>query len=68
MKLWKAECLDENSDAEPGTIVGVSDAGIDICCGGKLLRATEIQMPGKKRVEVKAYLRGNTIEKDIVLE
>ncbi|MBR3785100.1 MAG: methionyl-tRNA formyltransferase [Firmicutes bacterium] len=68
MKLWKAECPDKPCDSAPGTIVNVSDAGIDICCGGRLLRATEIQMPGKKRVEVKAFLRGNTIEKDIVLE
>ena len=68
MKLWKAEALDKDSDALPGTIVCVSDAGIDICCGGRLLRVTEIQMPGKKRVEVKAFLRGNAIEKDIVLE
>lgn len=68
MKLWKAECIDKTSEAAPGTIVGVSDDGIDICCGGKILRATEIQMPGKKRVEVKAFLRGNQIEKDIVLE
>ena len=68
MKLWKAECIDKTSEAAPGTIVDVSDDGIDICCGGKMLRATEIQMPGKKRVEVKAFLRGNQIEKDIVLE
>lgn len=68
MKLWKATCLDKDSDAEPGTIVNVSDEGVDICCGGRLLRVTEIQMPGKKRVEVKAFLRGNTIEKNIVLE
>ena len=68
MKLWKAECPGKTCDAAPGTIVNVSNDGIDICCGGKLLRATEIQMPGKKRVAVKAFLLGNTIEKDIVLE
>lgn len=68
MKLWKAEALDKESDAEAGTIVKVSNEGIDICCGGRLLRATEIQMPGKKRVEVKAFLLGNKIDEDIVLE
>ena len=68
MKLWKAVCLDKNSDAQPGTIVNVCNDGNDICCGGRLLRATEIQMPGKKRVEVKAYLLGNKIEEGIVLE
>lgn len=67
MKLWKAECTEKASEAEPGTIVSVSDEGIEICCGGRILRATEIQMPGKKRVEVRAFLRGNQIEKGEVL-
>ena len=67
MKLWKAECTGKKCEAEPGTIVSVLDEGIEICCAGSILRATEIQMPGKKRVEVKAFLRGNQIEKDVVL-
>ncbi len=67
MKIWQAQCLDQHSDAENGTIVGVSDEGIDICCGGSILRATEIQLPGKKRIDVKSYLRGNKIEKNTLL-
>ncbi len=67
MKLWKAKPVHKSSDAAYGTIVDVSDEGIDICCGGEILRVTEIQMPGKKRVEVKAYLRGNQIEKNTVM-
>ena len=67
MKLWKAECTGKLCDAEVGTIMAVSDEGIDLCCGGSILRATEIQMPGKKRVEVKAFLRGNQIEKGEIL-
>lgn len=67
MKIWQAVCLGQQSNAENGTIVNVSDEGIDICCGGSLLRATEIQLPGKKRVDIKAYLRGNTIEKNTLL-
>ena len=67
MKLWKAQCTGKSSDAVNGTIVAVSDEGIDICCGGSILRATEIQMPGKKRVEVKAFLRGNSVEKGEIL-
>lgn len=67
MKIWCAVCINENTDAENGTIVNVSDEGIDICCGGSILRAMEIQMPGKKRVDIKSYLRGNKIEKDTIL-
>ena len=41
--------------------------GIDIAACGGILRVTEIQMPGKKRVEVKEYLKGNSIEIGTVL-
>ena len=67
MKLWRAQCPGQPLDAENGTIVDVSDDGIDICCGGGLLRVTEIQLPGKKRVDIKSYLRGNKIEKNTIL-
>lgn len=67
MKIWRAQCMNQKSDAEKGAIVGVSDEGIDICCGGSILRATEIQLPGKKRVDIKSYLRGNKIEKYTIL-
>ena len=67
MKIWKAECLDGERKGVPGEICGVSDEGIDILCGGGILRVEEIQLPGKKRIEVKAFLRGNFIEKGRIL-
>lgn len=62
MKLWQAEPLDEITDAAPGTILRVDPRGIDIAAGGEVLRITRIQMPGKKRVDIKEYLKGNFIE------
>lgn len=67
LKIWKAACLSEKSNAAPGTILAVSEAGIDVGCGDGVLRIIEIQLPGKKRVEVSAFLKGNRIEKDLVL-
>jgi len=67
MKLWKSLCPEEVSDAPPGTIINVCDDGIDISCGGRVLRVLELQMPGKKRVDVKSFLRGNQIEKNVIL-
>ena len=67
MKLHKAEVLDEESQAEFGTVLRVGTDGIDIAAGGGVLRVTQIQMPGKKRVEVKEYLKGNSIEIGTVL-
>ncbi len=67
MKLWKAEVPGIRTDAADGTVVAAGDDGIDIAAGGGILRVTEIQMPGKKRVGVKAYLKGNSIEIGTVL-
>ncbi|MGN0732671.1 MAG: methionyl-tRNA formyltransferase [Emergencia sp.] len=67
MKVWKAEVTGKSADAANGAVVDVSGDGIDVCCGGEVLRITEIQMPGKKRVTVDAFLRGNKIEKGTVL-
>lgn len=62
IKIWEAEALDKVCTEECGICVNVSSDGIDISCGGKILRIKQLQMPGKKRVEVKAFLLGNKIE------
>ena len=68
MKVRRAECTDKETKAEYGTIVEAGENGIDVACNGGILRITEIQMPGKKKVAVKDYLRGNTIEKNVILK
>ena len=67
MKLWRGQPLDEKTTEEPGTVLGADKEGLRIACGGRALLVTEIQVPGKKRVSVADYLRGNTIEKGMVL-
>ena len=67
MKVWEAFSTDQESEKPAGTIVHVSDEGIKISAGGKILLITEIQTPGKKRVKIKEYLKGNKIEKLAVL-
>ncbi|WP_243158016.1 methionyl-tRNA formyltransferase [Aminipila terrae] len=61
IKIWGAEILDKSCQAPDGTIVSVSDKGIDVSAGGSMLRITIIQMPGKKRMAVSDYLKGNKI-------
>ncbi len=69
MKIWRAEPLVTDTGGKPaGTIANVSAEGIDIVCGGGILRATEIQLPGKKRMEVKTFLLGNSIDKKQILK
>ncbi len=68
MKLWKAQPLCENTGKEPGTIIEVSVRGIKIACGDGTLLVSEIQIPGKKRVAVSEYLKGNQIKEGIILK
>lgn len=67
LKIWRAEATDVPNSCPPGTITGVSDSGIEISAGGTTLIAKTIQMPGKKRTDTAAYLKGNFIEKNTIL-
>lgn len=67
IKFWKAVPSDESTGKEDGTVTAVSSESICIAAGGKTLEVTEIQMPGKKRVAVKEFLKGNSIEIGTVL-
>lgn len=67
IKLWKAEVPGIKTGEADGTVFAVSPDGIDVACGGSVLRITEIQVPGKKRVAVREYLKGNSIEIGAVL-
>ena len=54
-------------NSEPGTVLSASAEGLDVAAGGGVLRITMIQMPGKRRIEIKEYLKGNSIEIGTVL-
>ena len=67
MKIWKADVPGIKTDAAGGTVLKADDEGLDVAFGGGVLRVTQIQMPGKKRVAVREYLKGNSIEIGTVL-
>ncbi len=67
MKIWKAAVKEGNKGEAPGTVTAVGKEGIEITAGSGTLVAQVIQMPGKKRVAVSEYLKGNTVEIGTVL-
>ncbi len=52
---------------EPGTILEVSKDGVVIQCKGDLLRIHSIQIPGKKFMNIREFIKGNTLEEGVVL-
>ena len=64
MKLYAVKETGETTSAAPGAIVAAGKQGIYIACGdGKLLRVTELQAQGGKRMAAGAYLLGHPIRK-----
>ena len=64
LKIVKAEAVesDDRQEETPGTVLAASEKGIDVLCGKGILRITQIQLSGKKRMDTAAFLRGFTIE------
>ncbi|WP_300637683.1 methionyl-tRNA formyltransferase [uncultured Oscillibacter sp.] len=64
MKLYAVQETGEETAAPPGTITAAGKQGIGIACGdGKILRITELQAKGGKRMAAAAYLLGHPIQR-----
>lgn len=68
MKIHKINIIDKYTDNIPGEIFRVDDEGIFVNCLDKCIVIKEIQMPGKKRVDIKTFLNGNTIKENIIFQ
>ena len=62
MKIWDAEITDGNTEEVPGTIVRVEKDSFYVQTGEGLLKVCELQIPGKKRMDAGAFLRGYQVK------
>ncbi|WP_432665171.1 methionyl-tRNA formyltransferase [Wukongibacter baidiensis] len=67
MKIWKANISSTTSNEENGKIIKVDKSGVYVSTGNGVLVIEEIQLPNSRRMTVDEYIRGNTIESNIVL-
>lgn len=71
MKIWDAEVSSidaEMEDAKPGTIVKVEKDAFFVQTGDGHLKVRELQIPGKKRMDAGAFLRGYQVKEGEVLK
>ncbi len=61
-KIWKAAVLEGENDYESGCIYKVTKDSMCVQTGDGALSLKEVQLEGKKRMEVDAFLRGNQVE------
>jgi methionyl-tRNA formyltransferase len=67
MKIYEAETLNLKTKAEPGYIIRVNKAGIEVAAGDGILLIKTIQFPGGKPLKVEEYIKGHTILEGVVL-
>jgi len=60
MRVWQVEVVDIDSNVAPGLILN-DDKHIDVVTGDGVLRLLEIQMPGKKRMQVVDFLNAHNV-------
>lgn len=68
MKLWQADVCKEETCEVPGTVVRVEKDGFFVQTGDGLLKVTELQIPGKKKMDAGAFLRGYSIKTGEILK
>jgi len=62
LRIWMSSVSDEGSDAEPGRVIGASKQGIDVTCGGGVLRLQQVQLPGGKPMPAHAFINAHDID------
>lgn len=67
LKIWQADVMDETTDSTPGTIVAVNKNDFAVQTGEGLLLIKEVQLPGKKRMDAGAFLRGYQLKEGTIL-
>lgn len=58
IKLWFCNMTDNKYNEKPGTIVNISKEGIEVVTKDTSVLITELQIPGKKKVNIKDFING----------
>lgn len=68
LKIHKASIINEDIQGQAGEIVKVDKSGIFVKTKDGILLIEELQFPNKKRMKVRDYIVGNSIEEKIILK
>ena len=64
LRIWRAKVNEERKSSvagQPGEVLSCDKQGLDVLTGDGVLRLLEIQMPGKKPMDVASFVNANDI-------
>jgi methionyl-tRNA formyltransferase len=65
--LWKADLGDPTAGGPPGTILKTGREGISVATGEGLIEILELQPANRRRMSVREFLAGHSVEPGVVL-
>ncbi|MDW5300566.1 MAG: methionyl-tRNA formyltransferase [Sedimentibacter sp.] len=68
VKVYNSSFFNEETHYEPGFVIKVNNDGVFVAAINGIVVIKEIQMPGKNKMTVEAYLRGNNFPEKIILK
>lgn len=66
-KIWKAKVVSEENEYATGCIIHVGKGEMEVQTGKGVLSLLEVQLEGKKRMEIDAFLRGYHVDEGMFL-
>ncbi len=60
-RVWRAEVVVREHTEQPGTVLGTGPGGIEVATGDQVLRLTELQPPGKRRMSAADFLNARSL-------
>ena len=67
VKIHKANRIEKFANEDNGVIIKVSSEGIYVNCLDSCILIEELQFPGKRKMNVVEYLRGNQLDVNVKL-
>lgn len=68
LKIWNVDVLEEEREGEVGEIIEVTKHSVIVKTGMGALTLKEVQLEGKKRMDIEAFLRGYEIHTGTILK
>ena len=61
IKLFGGRVASDETDARPGEVLGITDAGILVACGQGVCAVAALQVPGRRRQPAKVFVTGRPL-------
>lgn len=68
LRVWQASVIEDSHSSKPGTIVSISDSGIDVACASGVLRLEKLQRDGSKPMDFSNFRNGYNIATGDIFE